>query len=318
MIPFNKYYNQFNIISSFFIIISLALLIFKGLNFGIDFKGGTLIELRSTDSKINVSTLRDSFSKMNLGDISVKKFGNDKDFLVKFENKNNKKNAIEEIKSNLDKSFGNNFNFRRVENVGPKVSAELLKSGIIAISLSLAFMLIYIWIRFEWQFSLGAILALFHDVILTLGFFSLLSLEINLSIIAAVLTIVGYSMNDTVVIYDRVRENLRKYSDIKIYELTNISINETLSRTIITSLTTLLALVAIFLFGGEILKGFSFAMILGVIFGTYSSIYIANTVLVRLRVTQKTVSRDDTNIWSFMENKTILSIIILKKSLIYL
>ena len=318
MIPFNKYYNQFNIISSFLIIISLALLIFKGLNFGIDFKGGTLIELRSTDSKINVSTLRDSFSKMNLGDISVKKFGNDKDFLVKFENKNNKKNAIEEIKSNLDKSFGNNFNFRRVENVGPKVSAELLKSGIIAISLSLAFMLIYIWIRFEWQFSLGAILALFHDVILTLGFFSLLSLEINLSIIAAVLTIVGYSMNDTVVIYDRVRENLRKYSDIKIYELTNISINETLSRTIITSLTTLLALVAIFLFGGEILKGFSFAMILGVIFGTYSSIYIANTVLVRLRVTQKTVSRDDTNIWSFMENKTILSIIILKKSLIYL
>jgi len=295
MIPFNKYYNQFNIISSFLIIISLALLIFKGLNFGIDFKGGTLIELRSTDSKINVSTLRDSFSKMNLGDISVKKFGNDKDFLVKFENKNNKKNAIEEIKSNLDKSFGNNFNFRRVENVGPKVSAELLKSGIIAISLSLAFMLIYIWIRFEWQFSLGAILALFHDVILTLGFFSLLSLEINLSIIAAVLTIVGYSMNDTVVIYDRVRENLRKYSDIKIYELTNISINETLSRTIITSLTTLLALVAIFLFGGEILKGFSFAMILGVIFGTYSSIYIANTVLVRLRVTQKTVSRDDTN-----------------------
>jgi len=295
MIPFNKYYNQFNIISSFFIIISLALLIFKGLNFGIDFKGGTLIELRSTDSKINVSTLRDSFSKMNLGDISVKKFGNDKDFLVKFENKNNKKNAIEEIKSNLDKSFGNNFNFRRVENVGPKVSAELLKSGIIAISLSLAFMLIYIWIRFEWQFSLGAILALFHDVILTLGFFSLLSLEINLSIIAAVLTIVGYSMNDTVVIYDRVRENLRKYSDIKIYEITNISINETLSRTIITSLTTLLALVAIFLFGGEILKGFSFAMILGVIFGTYSSIYIANTVLVRLRVTQKTVSRDDTN-----------------------
>ena len=296
MIPFNKYYNQFNIISSFLIIISLALLIFKGLNFGIDFKGGTLIELRSTDSKINVSTLRDSFSKMNLGDISVKKFGNDKDFLVKFENKNNKKNAIEEIKSNLDKSFGNNFNFRRVENVGPKVSAELLKSGIIAISLSLAFMLIYIWIRFEWQFSLGAILALFHDVILTLGFFSLLSLEINLSIIAAVLTIVGYSMNDTVVIYDRVRENLRKYSDIKIYEITNISINETLSRTIITSLTTLLALVAIFLFGGEILKGFSFAMILGVIFGTYSSIYIANTVLVRLRVTQKTVSRDDTNI----------------------
>ena len=293
MISFNKYYNHFNLISSFFIIASLILLIFKGLNFGIDFKGGTLIELRSNDTKINVSSLRDNLNQMNLGDVSVKKFGNNTDYLIKFENKNNKKNIIEEIKVNLDKSFGNNFNFRRVENVGPKVSAELLRSGVIAISLSLALMLIYIWIRFEWQFSLGAILALFHDVIVTLGIFSLLSLEINLSIIAAVLTIVGYSMNDTVVIFDRVRENLRKYSDIKIYELTNISINETLSRTIITSITTLLALLAIYFFGGEVLKGFSLAMILGVVFGTYSSIYIANTVLVRLKVSQKTVLRED-------------------------
>ncbi len=293
MIAFNKYYNHFNVISTLLIAISLILLIFKGLNFGIDFKGGTLIELRSSDNQINVSSLRDKFSQMDLGDVSVKKFGNDTDYLIKFENKDNKKNIIEEIKINLDKSFGNNFNFRRVENVGPKVSAELLKSGVIAISLSLATMLFYIWIRFEWQFSLGAIIALFHDVIVTLGVFSLFSLEINLSIIAAVLTIVGYSMNDTVVIFDRVRENLRKYSDIKIFELTNISINETLSRTIITSATTLLALLAIYFFGGEILKGFSLAMILGVIFGTYSSIYIANTVLVRLRVSQKTVLRED-------------------------
>ena len=293
MISFNKYYNHFNFISSLLIVISLILLIFKGLNFGIDFKGGTLIELRSSDVKINVSSLRDKFSQMNLGDVSVKKFGNDTDYLIKFENKDKKVNIIEEIKMNLDKSFGNNFDFRRVENVGPKVSAELLKSGIIAISLSLAVMLFYIWIRFEWQFSLGAILALFHDVIVTLGVFSLFNLEINLSIIAAVLTIVGYSMNDTVVIFDRVRENLRKYSDIKIYELTNISINETLSRTIITSATTLFALLAIYFFGGEILKGFSLAMILGVVFGTYSSIYIANTVLVRLKVSQKTVLRDD-------------------------
>ena len=293
MIAFNKYYNHFNIVSSLLIIVSLVLLIFKGLNFGIDFKGGTLIELRSTDTKINVSSLRDKFSQMDLGDVSVKKFGNDTDYLIKFENKDNKKNIIEEIKINLDKSFGNNFNFRRVENVGPKVSSELLKSGVIAISLSLAAMLFYIWIRFEWQFSLGAILALFHDVVVTLGVFSLFSLEINLSIIAAVLTIVGYSMNDTVVIFDRVRENLRRYSDIKIFELTNISINETLSRTIITSATTLLALLAIYFFGGEVLKGFSLAMILGVIFGTYSSIYIANTVLVRLRVSQKTVLRED-------------------------
>ena len=293
MIGFNKYYNKFNFLSLILIIISLILLIFKGLNFGIDFKGGTLIELRSSDTKINVSSLRDKFNQMNLGDVSVKNFGNETDYLIKFENKDNKKNIIEVIKKNLDQSFGNNFEFRRVENVGPKVSSELLRSGIIAISLSLILMLIYIWIRFEWQFSLGAILALFHDVIVTLGLFSLLSLEINLSIIAAVLTIVGYSMNDTVVIFDRVRENLRKYSDIKIYELTNISINETLSRTLITSVTTLLALFAIFFFGGEILKGFSFAMIIGVIFGTYSSIYIANTVLVRLNVSHRTIVKDD-------------------------
>ena len=293
MIPFNKYYNQFNIFSIVLIILSLSLLIFKGLNYGIDFKGGTLIELRSTDNKINVSSLRDSLSQMNLGDVSVKRFGNDKDYLIKFEINDAKNNVIENIKTSLENSYGNNFNFRRVENVGPKVSSELLKSGIIAISLSLAVMLIYIWIRFEWQFSLGAIVALFHDVIVTLGMFSLFSLEINLSIIAAVLTIVGYSMNDTVVIFDRVRENLRKYSDIKIYELTNISINETLSRTLLTSITTLLALLAIYFFGGEILRGFSFAMILGVIFGTYSSIYIANTVLVRLNVTQKTVLREE-------------------------
>ena len=292
MIAFNRYYNHFNIVSITLVVISLLFLVFKGLNFGIDFKGGTLIELRSNDSKINVSSLRDNLNQMNLGDVSVKNFGNEKDFLIKFENNNNK-NVIEEIKTNLDNSFGNNFSFRRVENVGPKVSAELLKSGVIAISVALVLMLIYIWIRFEWRFSLGAILALFHDVIVTMGLFSLLGLEINLSIIAAVLTIVGYSMNDTVVIFDRVRENLRKYSDIKIYELTNISINETLSRTIITSLTTLLALLSIFFFGGEILKGFSLAMIFGVLFGTYSSIYIANTVLVRLKVSQRTILRED-------------------------
>ena len=292
MISFNKYYNQFNILSISLVVVSLFFLIFKGLNFGIDFKGGTLIELRSTDDKINVSSLRNNLNSMNLGDVSVKNFGNETDFLIKFEINNNK-NIIEEIKVNLDKSFGNQFEFRRVENVGPKVSSELLRSGMIAITVALVLMLIYIWIRFEWQFSLGAILALFHDVIVTLGLFSLLGLEINLSIVAAVLTIVGYSMNDTVVIFDRVRENLRKYSDIKIYELTNISINETLSRTLITSITTLLALLSIFFFGGEILKGFSLAMIFGVIFGTYSSIYIANTVLVRLKVSQKTILKEE-------------------------
>ncbi len=292
-IYFNKFYKSFNILSGILIIASLVFLVFKGLNFGVDFKGGTLIELRTDKSSANITKIRDSFNQMNLGDVSVKNFGNETDFVVKFEKQNsNDPKFIEEIKTNLSNSIGT-VDFRRVENVGPKVSAELLRSGVIAIALSLAAMLLYIWIRFEWQFSLGAILALFHDVIITLGVFSVFSLEINLSIVAAVLTIVGYSMNDTVVIFDRVRENLRKYADVKIFELTNISINETLSRTIITSVTTLLALLSIFIFGGEILKGFSLAMILGVIFGTYSSIYIANPVLVSLKVNQRTIVKEE-------------------------
>jgi len=293
-INFNKYSKAFNIFSISLVIFSFILLLFKGLNYGVDFKGGTLIELRAIDKQITISQLRQSFLNMNLGDVSVKEFGKNNDFLIKFEKKDNdKSNFIGEIKETLTQSIGSGFNFRKVENVGPKVSAELLRSGIIAIGLSLAAMLLYIWIRFEWQFSLGAILAIFHDVILTLGVFSLFSLEINLSIVAAVLTIVGYSMNDTVVIFDRIRENLNKFSDIKIFDLTNISINETLSRTIITSITTLLALVSIYIFGGEILKGFSLAMILGVIFGTYSSIYIANPILILLNVSQKTISKED-------------------------
>ena len=292
-IYFNKFYKRFNILSGILIIASLVFLVFKGLNFGVDFKGGTLIELRTDKSSANITKIRDSFNQMNLGDVSVKNFGNETDFVVKFEKQNsNDPQFIEEIKTKLSNSIGT-VDFRRVENVGPKVSAELLRSGVIAIALSLAAMLLYIWIRFEWQFSLGAILALFHDVIITLGVFSVFSLEINLSIVAAVLTIVGYSMNDTVVIFDRVRENLRKYADVKIFELTNISINETLSRTIITSVTTLLALLSIFIFGGEILKGFSLAMILGVIFGTYSSIYIANPVLVSLKVSQRTIVKEE-------------------------
>tara|TARA_Y100000590_G_scaffold17393_1_gene20841 strand:+ start:2377 stop:3279 length:903 start_codon:yes stop_codon:yes gene_type:complete len=293
-ISFNKFNKLFNTISLLLILISTSLLVFKGLNYGVDFKGGTLIEVRSLDKSLNIKDLRRSFNNLNLGDVSVKKFGKDNDYVVKFEKKQSiEENFIENIKTDIKKELGNVFEFRRVESVGPKVSAELLKSGVIAIALSLGAMLIYIWIRFEWQFSLGAIAALFHDIIITLGFFSLFSLEINLSIVAAVLTIVGYSMNDTVVIFDRVRENLKKYSDIKIYEITNTSINETLSRTIITSVTTLLALISIFVFGGAILKGFSFAMILGVIVGTYSSIYIANPILIKLNVSQKTILKED-------------------------
>tara|TARA_B100000809_G_scaffold56054_1_gene52006 strand:- start:964 stop:1884 length:921 start_codon:yes stop_codon:yes gene_type:complete len=295
-INFNKHFKIFNIISIVLIILSVFLLLFKGLNYGVDFKGGTLIELRVQDQTINISSIRQSFKNMNLGDVNVKKFGNKTDFLIKFEKKDEKNiNFINDIKNKLVLDIGNSFSFRRVENVGPKVSSELLKSGVIAILMSLSAMMIYIWLRFEWQFSLGAIFALIHDVVITLGFFSILNLEINLSIVAAVLTIVGYSMNDTVVIFDRVRENLKKYSSKKINEITNLSINETLSRTIITSLTTLLALVSIFIFGGEILKGFSFAMILGVIFGTYSSIYIANPILEYLNVSHRTIVKEEKN-----------------------
>ena len=233
---------------------------------------------------------------MNLGDINVKKFGKDGDFLIKVEQKNTNNNLIPKIKKILSDNLNSEIDFRRVENVGPKVSSELLESSIIAISLALAAMLFYIWVRFEWQFSIGSILALFHDVVITLGVFSILSLEINLSIIAAVLTIVGYSMNDTVVIYDRIRENLHKYNKITISDIANLSINETLARTIITSITTLLALVSIYILGGEILRGFSFAMILGVIIGTYSSIFVAAPILKFFKVSYKTLEKDEEKI----------------------
>jgi len=292
-IEFTKYYKKFNFISLVLILTSIFFLLFNGLNYGIDFKGGTLIELRTDDEKIDISQIRQSLLKMDLGEVAVKKFGKKNDYLVKIETKNkNDPGYIKSINSRLSKDLGSLINFRRVENVGPKVSDELLKSGLLAICLSLAAMLIYIWIRFEWQFSLAAIIAIIHDVLITLGVFSILSYEVNLSIVAAVLTIVGYSMNDTVVIFDRIRENLRKFANISISEISNTSTNETLSRTLITSVTTLLALLSIYFFGGEILKGFSFAMIIGVIIGTYSSIFVATPILNYTKVTQKSVSRE--------------------------
>ncbi len=295
-IKFSNFYKKFNLLSLLLIIASLFILFFKGLNFGVDFKGGTLIELRVDKLNVKISDIRTSLLKMDLGDVTVKKFGKDSDYLIKIEKSNNNTHFIETINNKLNSDLNSNVNFRRVENVGPKVSSELLNAGLLAISLSLAAMLFYIWIRFEWQFSLGAIVALIHDVILTLGIFSLLSYEINLSIVAAVLTIVGYSMNDTVVIFDRVRENLKKFSQLKIAEISNLSTNETLSRTLITSITTLLALFSIFIFGGAILKGFSFAMIIGVIVGTYSSIFVATPILNYTNVSQKTVLKEDKNI----------------------
>ena len=295
-INFVSKFRRANLASVVIFILSIFFISFKGLNYGIDFKGGTLIELR-VENNIDASSIRESLNSMDLGDINVKKFGKEGDYLIKVEQKEkNNSNLIPEIKSKLTDYLNTDVDFRRVENVGPKVSSELLESSIIAVSLALTAMLFYIWVRFEWQFSLGSIIALLHDVIITLGIFSVLSLEINLSIIAAVLTIVGYSMNDTVVIYDRIRENLLKYTKISIGDISNLSINETLARTIITSVTTLLALISIYILGGEILRGFSFAMILGVIIGTYSSIFVAAPILKFFKVNYKTLEKQEEKI----------------------
>ncbi|MDA9623683.1 protein translocase subunit SecF [Pelagibacteraceae bacterium] len=294
---FSSLFKKANLLSILIFAFSILCIFFKGLNYGIDFKGGTLIELRVIDNNVTTSDIRSSFKELVVGDVSVKEFGKKNDYLIKIELTNEQdKNFVEKLKNNIGQKLSSEIVFRRVENVGPKVSSELLQSGLIAIVLSLAAMLFYIWVRFEWQFSIGSIIALFHDVVITMGIFSLLAFEINLSIIAAVLTIVGYSMNDTVVIYDRIRENLSKYSKLNINEISNLSINETLSRTLITSVTTLLALFSIFLLGGEILKGFSFAMIMGVIIGTYSSIFVASPILKYFKVDYKTMQKDEEKI----------------------
>ncbi len=294
---FVNYFKRLNFLSIILVLVSLIFIIFKGLNYGIDFKGGSLIEIRLENKDVKVADIRNSLKRLNLGDVNVKNFGEDSDYLIKIEKKiNNNEALVSKIKITLNQDLNEEINYRRVESVGPKVSAELLKSGVISIGLALLIMLFYIWFRFEWQFSLGSIIALFHDVIITVGIFSLLSIEINLSIVAAVLTIVGYSMNDTVVIYDRIRENLSKYNKLEIDQISNLSVNETLSRTLITSVTTLLALFSIFILGGEILKGFSFAMILGVIIGTYSSIFVASPVLKYLKVSYKTLEKKEEKI----------------------
>ena len=295
-IKFSDYFKISNIISILFFLISILLISFKGLNYGIDFKGGTLFEVQIKDNNTNITIIRDSLNNLKIGDINVKEFGKSGNFLIKVEKSEKENNETVSLVKNTLNGVSNDISFRRVENVGPKVSSELLKSGIISICLALLAMLFYIWVRFEWQFSLGSIVALFHDVIITLGVFSLFSIEINLSIVAAVLTIVGYSMNDTVVIYDRIRENLSKYNNVNIIEISDMSVNETLSRTLITSVTTLLALLSIFILGGSILKGFSFAMILGVLIGTYSSIFIASPILKYLKVSSKTLEKKEEEI----------------------
>ena len=263
--------KKFLTLSVIFILLSIFLLSFKGLNLGIDFKGGTLIEI-STDNS-SVGELRNILSP-NFDDVSLQEFGDKNTIIIKLQNKSNT-DSIETV-NNVKKLIGDKvIEFRRSEFVGPTISSELLWKGFQAISFSLLAILIYIWLRFEWQFGFGAVVALTHDVLFTLGLLSFLNVEFSLSTIAAILTIAGYSINDTVVIFDRVRENLRKYKKLELIDLFNLSINNTLSRTIMTSITTLLALLSLFIFGGEVIKPFALTMIIGVIIGTYSSMFIA-------------------------------------------
>ena len=270
-------------ISSILFFLSLSLVFIKGLNLGIDFTGGSLIEVRFKEN-IDLNNLRMKMNKLDLGEIQLQTIGNGNDIVIKVQDKKNNENTqsetIQIIKNSLS---GESVEYRRAEFVGPKVGGELVNAGIIAVIFSLIGILIYIWIRFQWNFAIGAIIALVHDVILTLGFFSVLQLEFNLATVAAVLTIAGYSINDTVVIYDRIRDTMRKYKQITFDKVINISLNGTLSRTLTTSLTTLLALIALYTFGGIVISSFIIALIWGVLIGTYSSVYVASPILTYLK-----------------------------------
>ena len=262
---------------------SALLFLVQGLNYGIDFRGGILLEVRA-QGPARIADLRSDLSGLDLGEIELQEFGQETDILIRIEKQPGGETAQLRAVETVKAALGRDIEYRRVEFVGPKVGGELIEAGVTAVLLALAAMLVYIWFRFEWQFGVGAVIALLHDVVLTIGVFSLLGLEFNLSTVAAILTIAGYSINDTVVVYDRVRENLRKYKTLALDALLNLSINETLSRTVLTSVTTLLALLTLFFFGGQVIKGFSFAMIWGVVVGTYSSIWIAVPLLVYMRL----------------------------------
>ena len=274
-------------ISAILSVASILAVIFIGLNLGIDFKGGILLEVR-TSSNISIAKIRNEISNLNIGEISIQEFGQDSDYLIRVERQEGSDSAqqiaVEAIKASLNKAFSKDIEYRRLEYVGPTVSKDLVADGVMAIIFAIIAMLAYIWFRFELPFALGAIVALVHDITLTMGLFAILGLEFNLATVAAILLIIGYSMNDTVVVYDRIRENLRKFKKMNLNDLLDKSINETLSRTINTTVTTILALGALYLFGGQIIADFAFAMLWGIVVGTYSSIFIASTILVYVNV----------------------------------
>ncbi|MEM6491644.1 MAG: protein translocase subunit SecF [Pseudomonadota bacterium] len=274
--------------------ISLGAFFAVGLNFGIDFRGGVMIEARSTTGPADISAMRPQLEGLGLGEVTLQTFGADTDVLIRVQRQEGGDDAQQGAVDAIRGALGDGWEWRRTEVVGPTVGAELIQAGIIAVALSIAGILLYVWLRFEWQFALAAVAALAHDVLLTIGLFAILQLEFNLSTIAAVLTIAGYSINDTVVIFDRVRENLRRYKTTALEDVLNRSINETLSRTLNTSVTTLLALLALYFLGGAVISDFSFAMMFGVIIGTYSTICLATPLLTVLGVRRTDETPADT------------------------
>jgi len=274
------------------IILSIGSTLAQGLNFGIDFRGGTTIRTESSQP-VDVAAYRDAIAPLNVGDISISEvfdlnFADDQNVAeIRIQAQDGEESIASDLVAAVNAallSVAPDIEFTEVESVGPKVSGELIQSAALAVLIAIAVVLIYIWLRFEWQFAVGAVGALVHDIILTIGVFSILQIKFDLAIIAALLTIVGYSLNDTVVVFDRVRENLRRYKKKDLEEVLNLSINETLSRTVMTSVTTLLALISLFVLGGDVIRGFVFAMIWGVVVGTYSSVFVASTTLLRLGV----------------------------------
>jgi preprotein translocase SecF subunit len=262
-------------------VLSIGLFFVEGLNYGIDFRGGTLIEIK-TQGPADLGDLRSRMSSLGLGDTELQEFGEPDDVLIRIATQPGGEEAQQAAVDKVKAALPPGVDYRRVEVVGPKVSGELARDGTIAVVVAICAVLIYIWFRFEWQFAFGAVASLAHDVILTIGLFAILQIGFDLSIIAAILTIVGYSLNDTVVVFDRFRENLRRYKQKPLDEIIDQSLNQTLPRTIMTSISTLVALIALYVFGGEVIRGFTFAMIWGVVVGTYSSIFIAAPVLIFL------------------------------------
>ena len=293
-VPFLSFRKIAYAFSGALALLTIILLPTKGLNFGIDFQGGTMIEVRMPGEAADIGAMRSTLNDLGLGEVALQTFGSESDVLIRVERQDGEQAeqlaAVDQVKQSLNENFGDEISYRRGEFVGPKVSGELFRAGAEAVLFALMAILAYIWFRFEWQFAVGSIVALVHDVMLTLGIFSLLGLEFNLATVAALLTIVGYSLNDTVVVFDRVRENLRKYKKMLLPDLLDRSLNDTLARTLMTSVTTLLALAALFIFGGPVIRDFTFALIWGVLIGTYSSMFIASPILLHLNLRAESVA----------------------------